>query len=50
MNHLEDLGVCCVQPAYNSGHIKESKEAMKRVTFSDVEFVVSPSGFIRLLN
>ncbi|MDQ0198368.1 (Fe-S)-binding protein [Neobacillus ginsengisoli] len=38
--------VCCGQPAYNSGYVKESKEAMKRMieTFSDAEFVVSPSG------
>ncbi|MDQ6596245.1 (Fe-S)-binding protein [Bacillus salipaludis] len=38
--------VCCGQPAYNSGYVKESKEAMKRMieTFSDAEYVVSPSG------
>lgn len=38
--------VCCGQPAYNSGYLKDSKEAMKRMinTFSDAEYVVSPSG------
>ncbi|MFF2446066.1 (Fe-S)-binding protein [Neobacillus sp. NPDC058068] len=38
--------VCCCQPAYNSGYVKDSKEAMKRMinTFSDAEYVVSPSG------
>ncbi|MDZ5470522.1 (Fe-S)-binding protein [Bacillus sp. 31A1R] len=38
--------VCCGQPAYNSGYVKESKEAMKRMieTFSLAEYVVSPSG------
>ncbi|ETI67052.1 (Fe-S)-binding protein [Neobacillus vireti] len=38
--------VCCGQPAYNSGYVKESKEAMKRMidAFQDAEYVVSPSG------
>lgn len=38
--------VCCGQPAYNSGYVKESREAMKRMidTFSDAQYVVSPSG------
>lgn len=38
--------VCCGQPAYNSGYVKESKEAMKQMmdTFIDAEYVVSPSG------
>jgi L-lactate dehydrogenase complex protein LldE len=38
--------ICCGQPAYNSGYIKESKEAMKRMieTFEHAEYVVSPSG------
>ncbi|HJV17594.1 MAG TPA: (Fe-S)-binding protein [Bacillales bacterium] len=38
--------VCCGQPSYNSGYVKESKEAMKRMieTFIDAEYVVSPSG------
>ncbi len=38
--------VCCGQPAYNSGYVKESKEAMKRMinTFQHAEYVVSPSG------
>lgn len=38
--------VCCGQPSYNSGYVKESKEAMKQMieTFADAEYVVSPSG------
>ncbi|MEH7442550.1 (Fe-S)-binding protein [Bacillus sp. JJ1122] len=38
--------VCCGQPAYNSGYVKEAKEAMKSMidTFIDAEYVVSPSG------
>ncbi|QIZ07244.1 (Fe-S)-binding protein [Priestia megaterium] len=38
--------VCCGQPSYNSGYVKESKEAMKRMidTFIDAEYIVSPSG------
>jgi L-lactate dehydrogenase complex protein LldE len=38
--------VCCGQPSYNSGYVKESKEAFKRMidTFSGSEYVVSPSG------
>lgn len=38
--------VCCGQPSYNSGYVKESKEAMKRMieTFEDADYVVSPSG------
>lgn len=38
--------VCCGQPAYNSGYVKESKEAMKKMieTFENAEYVVSPSG------
>lgn len=38
--------VCCGQPAYNSGYVKESKEAMKRMieAFHNSEYVVSPSG------
>lgn len=37
---------CCGQPAYNSGYVKDSKEAMRRMidTFIDAEYVVSPSG------
>lgn len=52
---LENLGcevsfpesqVCCGQPAYNSGYVKESKEAMKKMikAFEDAEYVVCPSG------
>ena len=38
--------VCCGQPSYNSGYVKETKEAMKRMidTFNDAEYIVSPSG------
>jgi len=38
--------VCCGQPSYNSGYIKETKQAMMSMinTFSDAEYVVSPSG------
>lgn len=41
-----DAQVCCGQPAYNSGFVKESKEAMKRMitAFEHAEYVVSPSG------
>jgi L-lactate dehydrogenase complex protein LldE len=37
---------CCGQPSYNSGYVKETKEAMKRMieTFKDAEYIVSPSG------
>lgn len=38
--------VCCGQPAYNSGYVKESKEAMKKMikTFEHASYVVCPSG------
>lgn len=38
--------VCCGQPAFSSGYVKDSKEAMKKMihTFADAEYVVSPSG------
>lgn len=38
--------VCCGQPAYNAGYVKDSKEAMKKMisTFEQAEYVVSPSG------
>jgi L-lactate dehydrogenase complex protein LldE len=37
---------CCGQPAYNSGYVKEAKEAMKHMirTFEDAEYIVTPSG------
>jgi len=37
---------CCGQPAYNSGYVKEAKEAMKHMirTFEHAEYVVAPSG------
>ncbi|KIY21763.1 (Fe-S)-binding protein [Mesobacillus subterraneus] len=38
--------VCCGQPAFNSGYVKEAKVAMKSMidTFLNAEYVVSPSG------
>ncbi|MFL6559797.1 MAG: (Fe-S)-binding protein [Bacillus sp. (in: firmicutes)] len=38
--------VCCGQPSFNSGYVKETKGAMKRMidTFIDAEYIVSPSG------
>jgi L-lactate dehydrogenase complex protein LldE len=38
--------ICCGQPSYNSGYVKETKEAMKRMieTFEHAEYIVSPSG------
>jgi L-lactate dehydrogenase complex protein LldE len=41
-----DTQICCGQPAYNSGYVKDSKEAMKKIiqTFEHSEYVVTPSG------
>ncbi|MCY8230734.1 (Fe-S)-binding protein [Priestia endophytica] len=38
--------VCCGQPAYNSGYVKEAREAMKNMirTFEHAQYVVTPSG------
>ncbi|MDN4522951.1 (Fe-S)-binding protein [Fictibacillus fluitans] len=38
--------VCCGQPSYNSGYVKESKDAMKKMikAFEHAQYVVSPSG------
>ena len=38
--------ICCGQPSYNSGYVKDTKEAMKRIinTFMDADYVVCPSG------
>ncbi|RFU70990.1 (Fe-S)-binding protein [Peribacillus saganii] len=38
--------VCCGQPAYNSGYVNDSRDAMKRMVeaFEHAEFVVTPSG------
>lgn len=38
--------ICCGQPAYNSGYVKESKNAIKKMitAFEHAEYVVSPSG------
>lgn len=37
---------CCGQPAYNSGYLQESKQAMKQMmrAFKQSEYVVGPSG------
>lgn len=37
---------CCGQPAYNSGYVKEAKEAMKQMmrAFAHADYVVTPSG------
>ncbi|MFC7319770.1 (Fe-S)-binding protein [Halobacillus campisalis] len=37
---------CCGQPAYNSGYVQESKQAMKQMirAFESSEYVVGPSG------
>lgn len=41
-----ELQTCCGQPAYNSGYLKQSKEAMKQMmrAFKESEYVVGPSG------
>ncbi|MBD1380351.1 (Fe-S)-binding protein [Metabacillus arenae] len=38
--------ICCGQPAFNSGYVKEAKESMKRMiqTFEKADYVVTPSG------
>ncbi|MEK4283902.1 MULTISPECIES: (Fe-S)-binding protein [Ureibacillus] len=38
--------VCCGQPAYNSGYVEQSKNAMKNMikAFEQAEYVVAPSG------
>lgn len=38
--------ICCGQPAFNSGYVNESKDAMKKMiqTFEKSEVVVCPSG------
>lgn len=37
---------CCGQPAFNSGYLEDSKQAMKQMmrAFKDAEYVVGPSG------
>lgn len=37
---------CCGQPAFNSGYLRQSKQAMKQMirAFEDAEYVVGPSG------
>lgn len=44
--HFPDAQTCCGQPAYNSGYVKEAKEAMKHMirTFEHAEYIVTPSG------
>lgn len=41
-----EMQTCCGQPAFNSGYVKESKEAMKQMmrAFKESEYVVGPSG------
>lgn len=43
---LPSLQTCCGQPAYNSGYLQESKEAMKQTirAFEESDYLVSPSG------
>ncbi|MGX9136310.1 (Fe-S)-binding protein [Rummeliibacillus sp. JY-2-4R] len=43
---LPESQICCSQPAYNSGYVEESKNAMKQMitAFEHSEYVVSPSG------
>lgn len=38
--------ICCGQPAYNSGYVAQSKNAMKNMitAFEHAEYVVTPSG------
>lgn len=38
--------ICCGQPTYNSGYLKDTMPAMKRMieVFEDSEYVVGPSG------
>ncbi|EMI09456.1 (Fe-S)-binding protein [Anoxybacillus gonensis] len=44
--HFPEAQTCCGQPAYNSGYVKEAKEAMKHMirTFEHAEYIVTPSG------
>ncbi|SFA43857.1 L-lactate dehydrogenase complex protein LldE [Anoxybacillus pushchinoensis] len=44
--HFPEGQTCCGQPAYNSGYVKEAKEAMKHMirTFEHAEYIVTPSG------
>ncbi|MFC0522983.1 (Fe-S)-binding protein [Pontibacillus salicampi] len=41
-----ELQTCCGQPAYNSGYVTKSKEAMKQMmkAFQHSDYVVGPSG------
>lgn len=41
-----DSQTCCGQPAFNSGYVKQSKDAMKQMitAFENAEYVVGPSG------
>lgn len=41
-----DAQTCCGQPAFNSGYLEESKQAMKQMirAFKDSKYVVGPSG------
>lgn len=41
-----DSQICCGQPSFNSGYVKDSKKTMKKMieTFEHADYVVSPSG------
>lgn len=43
---LPESQICCGQPSFNSGYVKDTKAVMKQTidTFVDAEYVVSPSG------
>lgn len=43
--------ICCGQPAYNSGYVKESKPAMIHLleTFQHAAYIVTPSGSCALM-
>ena len=38
--------ICCGQPAYSSGYVKDARNAMKHMisTFETAEYIVTPSG------
>ena len=43
---LPESQICCGQPAYHSGYMKEAKKAMEHMieTFMDAQYIVAPSG------
>ncbi len=44
--NFPEAQTCCGQPAYNSGYLRQSKQAMKQMmrAFRHAEYVVGPSG------